>query len=220
MTSLLSEPVKRIVIVGNGPVVPGLADAIDSADLVIRFNEANIQPDLTGTKTDILFLMNSGKSMQARLETPAYWQESFVLDAKEIILPYHPSIVKQYHPRPNLLSRLKGRKADWTAETLKKIEALGKKATIIPVDFYYETCRILDISQSELNSVFPSSGLLAIRYTIETLQLESTQVEFCGFSWQGWKRHSWGNEQHWVDEQVKLGRLSPLLPMTLKPVPY
>ncbi|EJM99342.1 glycosyltransferase family 29 protein [Phyllobacterium sp. YR531] len=207
-----SEAVKRIVIVGNGPVEPGLADAIDRADLVIRFNEANIQPDLTGTKTDILFLMNSGKSMQARLETPAYWQEPFVLDAKEIILPYHPSIVKHYHPRPNFLSRIKGRKADWTAETLKKIEALGKKATIISADFYYETCRILDISQSELNSVFPSSGLLAIRYTIETFRLDSTRVEFCGFSWQGWKRHSWGNEQRWVDEQVNLGKLSPLLP--------
>ncbi|MEP7452201.1 glycosyltransferase family 29 protein [Phyllobacterium sp. SB3] len=207
-----SEPVKRIVIVGNGPVEPGLVHAIDSADIVIRFNEANIRPNLTGNKTDILFLMNSGKSMQARLETPAYWQEPFVQDAKEIILPYHPSIVKRYHPRPNFLSRLKGRKADWTAETLKKIEALGKKATILSAEFYYETCQILEITDAELGSVFPSSGILAIRYVIETLQPELTQIHFCGFSWQGWKRHSWGNEQRWVDKQVQLGKISPLVP--------
>lgn len=212
MSGSHSGPVNRIVIVGNGPVEPGMADAIDSADTVIRFNEANIEPKLTGSKTDILFLMNSGKSMQARLENPSYWQESFVQDAKEIILPYHPSIVKQHHPRPNLLSRLKGRKADWTTETLKKVEALGKKATTLSAEFYYETCRLLEISDAELGSVFPSSGLLAIRYTIETLRSESTQIQFCGFSWQGWKRHSWSNEQHWVDEQVQLGKISPLVP--------
>ncbi|MHC1547750.1 glycosyltransferase family 29 protein [Phyllobacterium sp. K27] len=211
MTRSLTGPFKRIVIVGNGPVEAGVAHAIDSADVVIRFNEAIIVPERTGSKTDILFLMNSGKSMQARLETPSYWLEPFVQDALEIILPYHPSIVRQYHPRPNFLSRLKGRKADWTAETLKRIEGLGKKATILSPEFYYETCQILDISTDSLSKVFPSSGLLAMRYAIETLRTDSTQVEFCGFSWQGWKRHSWGNEQHWVDEQVQQGRISPLI---------
>ncbi|MDQ0997071.1 hypothetical protein QFZ34_002253 [Phyllobacterium ifriqiyense] len=211
MTRSLSGLFKRIVIVGNGPVRPGVAHAIDSADIVIRFNEAVIIPELTGSKTDILFLMNSGKSMQARLETPSYWQEPFVRDAKEIILPYHPSIVRQYHPRPNLLSRLKGRKADWTAETLKKVQALGKKTTVLSAEFYYETCRILDISTSDFSKIFPSSGVLAIRYVIETLGTDSTRVEFCGFSWQGWKRHSWGNEQHWVDEQIQQGRIFPLV---------
>jgi hypothetical protein len=210
MARSLSGPVKRIVIVGNGPVEPGLAQTIDSADTVIRFNEANIQPDLTGSKTDILFLMNSGKSMQARLENPAYWQASFVKDAKEIILPYHPSIVRQYHPRPNLLSRLKGRKADWTDETVKKAESLGKHVTVLSAEFYYETCRILDISKDQLSSVFPSSGLLAIRSVIETQKAAPTQIQFCGFSWQGWKRHSWDNEQHWVSEQIRLGKISAL----------
>lgn len=210
MTSSLTGSFKRIVIVGNGPVEPGVAHAIDSADIVIRFNEAVIIPERTGSKTDILFLMNSGKSMQARLETPSYWLEPFVQDASEIILPYHPSIVRQHHPQPNFLSRLKGRKADWTAETLKKIEALGKKATTLSAEFYYETCQILDISTDDLSKVFPSSGLLAIRYAIETLRTDSTRIEFCGFSWQGWKRHSWGNEQHWVDEQIQEGRISPL----------
>ncbi len=211
MMDSFSDQAKRIVIVGNGPVATGVAHLIDSADLVVRFNEAVIDPSLTGNKTDILFLMNSGKSMQARLQTPSYWREPFVQDAKEVILPYHPSIVKQYHPRPNLLSRMKGRKADWTAETLKKLEAMGKKATILSPEFYYETCRILDIDTDDLNKVFPSSGFLAIRYAIETLRTDSTQIEFCGFSWQGWKRHSWGNEEHWVDEQVQQGRISPLV---------
>jgi hypothetical protein len=210
MTQAPDDTRKRIVIVGNGPVEAGLAERIDSADIVIRFNEPGGLPGRVGTRTDILFLMNSGKSMQERLASPAYWQSTLVRNAREIILPYHPSIIKEFHPRPNLLSRLKGRKADWTAETLQKIEALGKTAKVLPAEFYFETCRILGIARTHLKSVFPSSGLLAIRYAIEEFKSDTWTIEFCGFSWEGWKRHAWGSEQEWVAEQIAQGKVAPL----------
>lgn len=210
MTRLPADPTKRVVIVGNGPVEPGLAEAIDSADIVIRFNEPDVSPDKTGSKTDILFLMNSGKTMQARLADPAYWEAPLVQNAREFILPYHPSIIRQLHPKPNLLSRLKGRTADWTPETLHKIESYGKNAKVLSADFYFETCRVLGIAKTDLKSVFPSSGVLAIRYAIEELKPDKSTIEICGFSWDGWKRHAWGNEQMWVDKQIKEGKLTPL----------
>lgn len=214
VTESLADTINRVVIVGNGPVEPGLAQSIDSADIVIRFNEPSNLPERIGTKTDILFLMNSGKTMQARLANPAYWQSPLVQNAKKIVLPYHPSIIQELHPKPNLLSRLKGRKADWTAETLQKIKACGKSAKVLPAEFYFETCRVLGIKEANLKSVFPSSGLLAIRYAIEEFKPHRSTIEFCGFSWEGWKRHAWTSEQDWITGQITTGNVSPLAPQS------
>ena len=190
---------QSVAIVGNGPVADGVAGQIDAADLVIRFNEPAHAPDQTGTRTDILFLMNSGKSMQARLSNPDFWRSPFMRGARQIILPYHPSIIARYHPKPNLLSRLKGRKADWTAETLQMCKAAGKEVLTLAPEFYEESCEALGITPQKRRAVFPSSGFLGIRYAMLNFPEPQWQIGICGFGWEGWKRHDWQRERQWVE---------------------
>jgi hypothetical protein len=208
-----SHPVKRVIVVGNGPKEAGLSSLIDSADVVIRFNEPDAS-QRAGRKTDIMFVMNSGKTMEARLKNDAYWQSSYFQDSHLIVLPYHPSIIRDYHPRPNLLSRLKGRRADWTEQTSEKIAALGKTASVLPREFYLSTCDELGLARGQLHTVFPSAGILGIRYALQEFKSEQWQVGYCGFSFEGWKRHAWPNERAWVAQKV---RQNKLLPITANP---
>ena len=196
-----------VAIVGNGPVAEGLAERIDASDMVIRFNEPAGAPDRIGTRTDILFVMNSGKSMQRRVSDPAYLASPAVVEARRIILPYHPSIIARYHPKPNLLSRAKGRKADWTAEAIAMFGAAGKEITVLPAEFYEACCEELEISADERTTLFPSTGLIGIRYALHELGAPPAAISLYGFSWQGWKRHAWDRERAWVE--TKLGRVMP-----------
>jgi hypothetical protein len=110
---------KRLVsVVGNAVLAEGDAERIDASDIVIRFNEPPEGPARIGTRTDLLFVMNSGNSMQARLDGRGYTDSAVFRTARKIILPYHPAIIARYHPKPNILSRLKGRRADWTAKAI------------------------------------------------------------------------------------------------------
>lgn len=193
----------RIAIVGNGPVEGRPGAHIDSADIVVRFNEPADTPETTGVKTDILFLMNSGKTMQARLSTPDFRRSRFFAGAARIILPYHPSIIARYHPKPNFLSRLKGRRADWTGETLAMCGEAGKEILILSPKFYEESCAELGIARTARDSVFPSSGFLAIRYMLQEFAGKPGEIELYGFSWKGWKRHDWDKERDWAQANLQ-----------------
>jgi hypothetical protein len=193
---------RAVAIVGNGPLADGLGGRIDASDMVIRFNEPAFQPERSGSRTDILFLMNSGKSMQARLSDPAFQRSPFFAGAGRIILPYHPSIIAKYHPKPNPLSRLKGRKADWTAETLQMCREAGKEVLVLPPEFYEESCAELSIAPAERSRVFPSTGFLGIRYALANFPAPEWRIEIRGFGWTGWKRHDWESEKKWVERHL------------------
>lgn len=203
--------VKRVVIVGNAPIAENLGQAIDGADIVVRFNEPSQTPEKIGERTDLLFVVNSGKSMQARLQNPEWLTSEFVRQAREIVLPYHPSVIAKYHPRPNLLSRLKGRRADWTYQTIEALGALGKPVTVLSASFYEESCRELGISGKELRRTFPSTGFLGIRYCLE--RYSGCRLEICGFGWAGWKRHNWEAERRWVAHRIQEGTIQQIAPM-------
>ena len=45
-----------MVIVGNGPVPCEMSAYVDTADVVMRFNEPKAAKGMTGTKTDMLYV--------------------------------------------------------------------------------------------------------------------------------------------------------------------
>jgi hypothetical protein len=176
---------------------------VDSAEVVIRFNEPSQPPEKIGVKTDLLFLVNSGKSMQARLSNAAYLGSNLFQEARSIVLPYHPWVIATYHGSPNLFSRLKGRRADWTRKTIEVLGLLGKPVTVLPVSFYEQSCQELGIQRNDMRKVFPSTGLLGIRYALENFAGPDWRVEICGFGWTGWKRHDWVQERDWVAQRLE-----------------
>ncbi|KAB2711645.1 hypothetical protein F9K88_09755 [Brucella intermedia] len=199
---------KTLIIVGNAPLPRDLSAEVDAADFVVRFNEPKQSIGMSGTRTDLLMLATSSKPMQRRLRDPGFVQTPTFKAAKEVMLAYHPSIIRKYHPRPNFLSRLKGRRGDWTMQTVEVVGSAGKEIRIMPPQFYLAGCKELGVTEENISKVFPSTGFFGIWYMLEKCPQESWDVKICGFTWEGWKRHTWGDERSWVEQKVESGRIS------------
>lgn len=199
---------KTLIIVGNAPLPRDLSAEVDAADFVVRFNEPKQSIGMSGTRTDLLMLATSSKPMQRRLRDTGFVQTPTFKAAKEVMLAYHPSIIRKYHPRPNFLSRLKGRRGDWTMQTVEVVGSAGKEIRIMPPQFYLAGCKELGVTEENISKVFPSTGFFGIWYMLEKCPQESWDVKICGFTWEGWKRHTWGDERSWVEQKVESGRIS------------
>ncbi|MCT8998433.1 glycosyltransferase family 29 protein [Chelativorans intermedius] len=195
---------KTLFIVGNGPLLFDMSEHVDSCDHVVRFNEPKTSFGMSGTKTDWLFVCNTGKPMRRRLKNPDYPKSPIVQSAELVFLVIHPIAVEKYTLKPNFISRLRGRRAEWTWASLMMYGKAGKTVAVLPPSFYEESCRDLGIDpvESLKHRIFPSTGYLGIRYALEKLPAEEWRVEIAGFSWQGWKKHAWNYERDWIERKA------------------
>lgn len=198
---------KTLFIVGNGPVGRDMSAEIDSADLVIRFNEPRVSLGMTGTKTDMLMLGTSSKQMEEWIKNPNFINSEIVRNTPEVLFAFHPSIIKRFHHHPNFLSRLKGRRADWTNEAIDYFGRAGKKIRIMPSQDYFSVCDELGIGADRMKEVFPSTGFFGIWLALRKYSLPDWDIKICGFSWEGWKRHDWAAERKWIEEKIASGAL-------------
>ncbi|MEN5275892.1 hypothetical protein ABE527_02975 [Brucella sp. TWI432] len=198
---------RTIFIVGNGPVENDLSAQIDAADLVLRFNEPRVSRGMTGTKTDMLMLATSSKQMEQWIKDPAFINSDIVRNAPELLFAFHPSIIKRFHHQPNILSRLKGRRADWTNEAIDYFGRAGKKIRIMPSKDYFSVCEELGITPDQMKKVFPSTGFFGIWLVLRKYSQPDWEIKICGFSWEGWKRHDWAAERKWIEEKIAIGHL-------------
>lgn len=199
---------KEVFIVGNGPLPHDLSERVDAAAHVVRFNEPKASIGWSGTRTDWLFINNSGKPMQRRILNPEYAHSPIVRAADFVFFAYHPMTIRNYLIKPNILSRLSGRKADWTPAALDMFGRSGKKIVILPPSYYEEGCDMLAIPEQERRTVFPTTGFFGIRYTLERFVGGEWDIHICGFSWEGWKRHAWNAERDWLVRQVEERKLT------------
>ena len=204
------KSMRRIVIIGNGIIEDGLCGIIDRADIVIRFNEPVFRPSIAGTKTDILFAVSSGQAMQRWVSSENYLSIPYVASAREIILPFAPSIIEKYHPQPGLVRRLKGRRSDWTREAVSMFAQANKLVSVLPDAMYYRCCEELQIDEQSRKIFFPSTGFIAIQHCLQTYPSSSWRLEICGFTWEGWKRHNWQAEKGWVEAAARRGQMNVL----------
>lgn len=193
---------KRMVIVGNGPLSRDLSAEVDAADFVLRFNEPKEAIGMSGVRTDRLMMANSGKPQQRRLDDPAFTQSPIFLAAKELMFTYHPEIIERYFRKPNPLSWLKGRRADWTRTGIRKFGGAGKEIRIMPPQFYLRGCKELGVPADKMHEIFPSTGYFGIWHALETMAAKEWRIEICGFTWAGWRRHAWADERTWVERRV------------------
>ncbi len=200
---------KTLVIVGNGPLPRDLSAEVDGADYVLRFNEPRVSIGMSGAKTDLLMLATSSKQMQHWMKDPAFLNSPIFRNARELLFAFHPVIIRQFHPRPNLLSRgLKGRRADWTTKAIEVLGAEGKEIRIMPPQTYFQVCGELGIPTEKMGKLFPSTGFFGIWYALRQFPQDEWNIRICGFSWQGWKRHDWTAEQRWIEEKIESGLIA------------
>ena len=193
-------------IVGNGPLSPDDRVAIATADRIIRFN---LTPNLNSeadAKTTELFLSCSSKQIGDFLSKDQYRSDHAFQKATRIVSPYHPEIIQKYMRPPSILSRLKGRQADWSQDCLKIANKEGKEAEILPAELYLDACKRLGIDP-DTKEFFPSSGCLAILRELRRQQHGESELHIFGFGYVGWKGHLWTAEKALVAALENKGRL-------------
>lgn len=193
-----------ITIVGNGPIKQCYHDEINRGNYVIRFSNPPENHTGSSAKTDILFITNSKKQTKVFLSSEEYIQGQAFRSAKKIVLPYHRSIISEYMPKPNILSRLKGARADHTRLCIKAATVAGKPLEILSANLYLDVCLVLGFSSEELKKKFPSAGIMAIHYMM--MNRPDAYIKIYGFSFQGWKRHDWAAEKSYIGNLISLGK--------------
>lgn len=197
----------NIAIVGNGPVDPKLFERIEQADFIVRFNAPPDTHVYAGMRTDQLVISNSSKQTQNLLASPAYLGGPVFSGARSILLPYCPEIIRNYMPKPNIFSLLKGRRHDLTGLCKKAAHARGKSVEILEAAVYHEACKQLGIPAERMRSAFPSSGMLAMLNCQNPSHFPLGRIRLFGFGFMGWKRHDWSAERLYVVEMMKQGRI-------------
>ncbi|RYH03284.1 hypothetical protein EU805_06065 [Salipiger sp. IMCC34102] len=193
----------RVAIVGNGPVAKRDQAEIAQAKVIFRFNRVPEANRTESVATTHLVLANSTKQIGTYLTQRAYLADPCFSAARTIVAPHAPQIVAAYMRKPNLLSRLKGRRADWAEACARAAADTGKSFAIWPASLYLTACETLGIDPVP-RTMFPSTGFLAVQHARDSYPPETHQIHLYGFGFQGWKRHDWPAEARvlrgWADE--------------------
>lgn len=200
---------RMIMIVGNGDIEQRVAQRIDGADLVIRFNGAR-NFDHAGSRTDVVAVCNTGRPAKAMV-LDAAWRESVpVKESSAIWSVRDPQKYQQI--KPDVLAHfpeLTDFFDDYTEDFGSFARNNGKEHVVLPAALH-------DTVDAELAAfqparyVVPSSGMLVMAHVLNDPAYAGDKIAFAGFSHQGWDGHPFEAERQLVDAYVSAGRLTRL----------
>lgn len=197
---------RSIVIVGNGGIPEGVAEAIDAADMVIRFNDCR-SVGRGGRRTDVVAVCNTGRPALAMLGGGGWKTREAVRQAGEIWCVRDPA--KFAAMRPALAGShpdLDDFCDDYTLGFETFAAVTGRRLRIVPAAVH----EALDLALSAFSPpsyVVPSSGLVVVADVLANLAGEADRVSIAGFGHEGWAWHPFAAERCWVEAQVAAGRL-------------
>lgn len=196
---------REIMIVGNGEVPQGAALRIDSADLVIRFNDCRTFGP-AGERTDVVAICNTGRPGKARLEAADWLLHPAVVQAGAIWSVRDPE--KFSDLRPLLAAshpELDDFCDDYTADFEALCRQLGKEHVVIGRAVHEAVDEQL---QAQAPYVVPSSGMIVIAFALATYP--DADVTLAGFGHEGWDGHPFEAERRLVERLIGEGRLRRL----------
>lgn len=200
---------RRVMIVGNGDIGEGLADVIDAADLVMRFNDCrSVGPG--GGRTDIVTVCNTGRPGKAMTENTGWACNRSVWLASEIWCVRDPAKFRAM--RPDILRshpELDDFCDDYTDGFASYARDNGKGFHIIPA-VTHESLDLALAAHAPGPYVVPSTGAVAIAEFLAHYRRPNDQIFLAGFGHQGWDGHPWAAEKAWVEGLIMSGQLTRL----------
>lgn len=197
----------QVMIVGNGEIDPRYATTIETADLIVRFNDCRSSTS-SGLRTDVVAVCNTGRPAKIMLESNAWRSHPAVMKAKEIWCVRDPRkfaalrpVLAVQHPELDDFCD------DGTPEFQAFCGATGKKCIVIDE-------RIHDWVDDALHLyhpspyVVPSSGMIVIASVLD--QFPGARITIVGFGHEGWELHPFAAEKRLVEDYVSLGKLRRL----------
>lgn len=198
---------KNIIILGNAEIKNDYSELIDSANFVVRFNEAKNYGGYTGYKADALCLTNLSTPGRFFSKYQTIKKLPFIHDVKEIWFPRPSNYLPfQFWIKPfnkNVFAR-----ANYRKHIISRNNLGEKKCISFSESLYANCCRELDIP-IESTEFFPSTGYLAINYVCERFKNTNICIILIGFSFQGTDCHHWDKEKQKVIE-IQNGNLIKL----------
>jgi hypothetical protein len=200
------------MIVGNGPVDDGVAELIDAADLVIRFNGSR-NFGAAGRKTDIIAVCNTGRPGAQMLADPEWRDSDAVHRTAEIWSVRDPDKFADLAPELAISHpELDDFCDDYTAGFAAFAAARGKQHRTVSRVVH----EALDAALLALGAepyVVPSSGMVVIEALLSDPDHAEDTIILAGFGHSGWDGHPFDAERRLVDRYIASGRVMRLQPL-------
>ena len=198
---------RTIMIVGNGEIAEGVAEEIDAADLIVRFNDCRSM-GAGGSRTDVVAVCNTGRPARAMLGSAEWRKSPAVASASEIWSVRDPKKFAALRA-PLALSHpeLGDFCDDYTDQFTAFCNATGKRHVVIDQSVH-EGIDVALAAYEPGSYVVPSSGMVVIADVL--LRYPGDDIALTGFSHTGWDEHPFAAEKRLVDSYISLGRLRRL----------
>ena len=203
---------RHVLIVGNAPIEERVAGLVDGADHVVRFNKTRGFGGASGSRTDELWLINHGGQMAEWLARDTLTALPAVAFARTIVLPVpmlpgHLSAVQARRRERDRCESIDPDRVNHLAEAQRRLEKEGRTVTRVTAGEYGAAQRALAALSGASGPHHPSSGFIAIHRTLARAG-SAEYVTLCGFTFEGWRGHSWDAERRWVLEREREGRVT------------
>jgi len=197
----------RVAVVGNAPPKKDFGKAIDSADVVIRFNRLyNLDTGLVGSKFDIWCLCTHGAPVV-----------DFVKPHVSKLLPKVKGISEILFGSPaDIVIPGTGGMREEGKRIRDNLEWEGPWSNV-PVKFYKELRKSIweahmNVRREDIGDEFiPSTGLVGIQWAMSIPRFKGWDVDVFGFDFfRGWSRscHPSTAERLYVEHLAKAGRIT------------
>ncbi len=197
----------RIMIVGNGAVDCRYAPIIESADLVVRFNDCR-STGASGLRTDVVAVCNTGRPAKSMLGSDVWRSHPAVAQAEEIWCVRDP---RKFAAMKPLIAVLHPELDDFCDDGTQAFNAFclesGKRCFVIDERTHDWVDDVLQ-SYHPAPYVVPSSGIIVIASVLD--RYPNATVTIVGFGHEGWEYHPFAAERRLVDDYVTLGKLRRL----------
>lgn len=179
----------RVIIFGNGGIRSDLREAVETADLVVRMNKCESQGLLTGSRTDILAITNTGPPPIGMLERT---DEKFVAafdEARWILLPRNSLTNLYYSSSPGNAEYFENHDHEIVQAARAADKAILRAG---PIESFYLFKKLLTLQDDDF--LMPSTGACVVNY-FSRRALASDHILLAGFQHIGWEGHPWSAEK-------------------------
>jgi len=198
---------RTVMIVGNGPLAANAADAIDAADLVVRFNDC-ASAGQSGQRTDIVAVCNTGRPAKWMLSSPEWRAKAAIQAAKEIWSVRDPrKFAALRAPLAVTHPELADFCDDFTDAFAKFAAETGKRHVVVDQSVHAAT----DAALGEVGAepyVVPSSGMIVVTEMLRSCPKD--HIVIAGFGHTGWSGHPFAAEKRLMETHIAAGRLRRL----------
>ncbi|EOQ62794.1 hypothetical protein F935_01884 [Acinetobacter calcoaceticus ANC 3811] len=189
---------KKIILVANSDSVFDINSIINDQDVIVRFNIPNKQKiEITGRRTDFLFLANTVDLMEKRLRNKKFNNFVDALKNTNIFFPYEDDLINKINPVYKLVYRrffIKFKKDVKNSNNNKYISYFFKKnikVNVIDQSYYWAAKNLMNKESSSILT----TGFIAMYYFLHNEEYTNYDIYLHGFTFQGWSGHDWEQEK-------------------------